>query len=185
MKPPWLPPWLWVGDVATLAFFLVNLLFITYIVDLKQLVIADPNAFKYPVWPLPALVDLVHWYGRNFDPVLMARPMWWKMTIWIDVLFFGPFYAVAIYAYMRGKNWIRLPALVYASTMITNVTIILGEEVAGAHATPHLPLVLALNAPWLLFPLYILYRMGSREQPFGSQPQPFTAKGLTTNVKEG
>lgn len=117
-------------------------------------------------------MDLVHWYGSRFDPVLMARPMWWKMTIWIDLLFFGPFYAVAIYAFLRCRNWIRLPAIVYASVMITNVTIILGEEVAGAYVTSHLPLVVALNLPWLLFPLYLLYRMGLCERPFGSKSPP-------------
>lgn len=111
----------WVNWV-TVGFFLVNLYFIPYIVDLEQLVIADPTNFRYPLWLPAPLVDLVHWYGRNFDPVLMAGPMWWKMTIRIDVLFFGPFYTVA------------------------------------------------LNLPWLLFPLYMIYRMSLRERPFGSAP---------------
>ncbi|MBF6595481.1 MAG: DUF2781 domain-containing protein [Thermaceae bacterium] len=166
MNQPGLPLLYRIGDLSVVGFFLVNLLFITYIVDLEQLVIADPTHFQYPLWPPSALIDLVHWYGSSFDPVLMARPMWWKMTIWIDVLFFGPFYVVAIYAFLSRKNWIRIPAIIYSSVMMTNVTIILGEEVAGAHATPHLPLVLALNAPWLLFPLYILLRMWSHERPF-------------------
>ncbi len=89
------------GDIAILAFFLVNILFITYIVDLEQLVIADPAHFTYPIWPPPAAVDIIHWWGRTFDPVLLARPAWWKVTIWIDALFFGPFYIVAIYAYIK------------------------------------------------------------------------------------
>ena len=37
------------GDIAILAFFLINILFITYIVDLEQLVIADPAHFTYPL----------------------------------------------------------------------------------------------------------------------------------------
>ena len=56
-------PW----DVVFIAFFVVNLGFITYVVDLEQLVIADPADFDYPVWPPPFLVDLVHWWGREFD----------------------------------------------------------------------------------------------------------------------
>ena len=46
------------GDIAILAFFLINILFITYIVDLEQLVIADPAHFTYPLWPpiRPALL---------------------------------------------------------------------------------------------------------------------------------
>src|SRR5262249_23637681 len=39
------------GDLLFIAFFLLNLGFITYIVDLEQLVIANPAHFAYPLWP--------------------------------------------------------------------------------------------------------------------------------------
>ena len=51
------------GDLVFLAYFLLNATFITYVVDLEQLVIADPQDFRYPVGPPAPLVDLVHWYG--------------------------------------------------------------------------------------------------------------------------
>ncbi len=145
---------------------MVNLGFITYIVDLEQLVIADPNSFSYPLWPPGPLVDLVHWWGRTFDPVLLARPAWWKATIWIDALFFGPFYAIAIYAFARGKDWIRIPSVIWASVMLTNVTIILSEEAFGAFKTPQLPMVLLANLGWLVIPLLMLTRMARAEHPF-------------------
>ena len=154
------------GDLAILAFFLVNILFITYIVDIEQLIIADPYHFAYPLWPPAPLVDAIHWWGSTFDPLLMARPVWWKMTIWIDNLFFGPFYLVAIYAFINGKNWIRIPSIVYSSMLLTNVIIILGEEFAGPHASPRFPIVLLANLPWLLFPLYIISRMSRSPTPF-------------------
>lgn len=153
-------------DIAILAFFVVNLLFVTYIIDVEQNVIADPYYFEYPVWPLPFMVDIIHWWGNNFDPVLMARPMWWRMTIWIDSLFFGPFYMIAIYAYIKGREWIRIPSIIYASVMLTNVTIILGEEIGGPYASPQLGWVLLANASWVIFPLFIIYRMWSEEHPF-------------------
>jgi hypothetical protein len=160
-------------DLIILGFFCVNLFFITYIVDLEQLVIADPAHFTYPIWPLPPMVDMVHWWGRTFDPVLLARPVWWKMTIWIDALGFGPFYAVAIYAYSKGKDWIRLPSLLYSAVMLTNVIIILGEEFAGPHATPHFPVVFAANLPWLVFPVLIISRMWPSATPFTrAAPEP-------------
>ena len=58
----------------------------------------------------------------------MARPAFFRMTIWIDVVAFGPFYAFAIYAFIRGREWIRVPALVWSGVMMTNVAIILFEE---------------------------------------------------------
>ena len=153
-------------DIALIVFFCINLFFITYMVDVEQLVIADPSYFQYPVWPPGKIIDLVHWYGKNFDPVLMARPAWWRATIWIDALFFGPFYAVAIYAYIKGKNWIRFGSIVWASVMLTNVTIILFEEINGSHATPELGRVLFANAAWIIFPLLVLYRMWRSVHPF-------------------
>lgn len=30
------------------------------------------------------IVDLVHWDGNRWDPLLMARPAFFRMTIWID-----------------------------------------------------------------------------------------------------
>lgn len=152
-------------DLVFIVFFLLNLGFITYIVDLEQLVIDDPAKFTYPLWPPARLVDLVHWWGHTFDPVLIARPTWWKATIWIDALLFGPFYAVALYAFVKGREWIRLPSVIWASVMLTNVTIILSEETWGTHATPKLGMVLFANASWVLVPLALLARMW-RERPF-------------------
>jgi hypothetical protein len=163
-------PW----DVVFIAFFVVNLGFITYVVDLEQLVIADPAHFEYPVWPPPFLVDLVHWWGREFDPLLLARPAFWRMTIWIDVLFFGPFYAFAIYAFARGRDWIRLPAVFWAGLMTANVLIILIEERYGEWATPEWGVVLAANLPWLLLPAAVVTRMALSPHPF-TEPAPGVA----------
>lgn len=153
-------------DIAILGFFYFNIIFITYLVDMEQLVIGDTSDFEYPLWPPGFIVDLVHWWGINFDPALMARPPWWRATIWIDCLFFGPFYLLAIYAYTKGKEWIRIPSIVYASVMITNVAIILFEEIAGPYASPSLGTVLFANASWIIFPILIIWRMRDEKHPF-------------------
>jgi hypothetical protein len=157
-------------DLIFLGFLLLNATFITYIVDIEQLIIADPNNFSYPIWPPPPLVDLVHWYGSNYDPLLMARPPFWRMTIWIDVIFFGPFYFAAIYAFIRGRNWIRVPALVWSGTMLANVLIILMDERYGVTPAPNFGLVLLANLSWLLFPVLMIVRMW-RDHPF-ERPAP-------------
>jgi hypothetical protein len=152
-------------DFLFLAFFVVNLGFITYIIDLEQIVIADPAHFTYPVWPPAPLIDLVHWYGNHYDPLLMARPPFWRMTIWIDVIAFGPFYAAAIYAFIRGRNWIRVPALVWSGVMLANVLIILMDERYGVTPAPTFGLVVAANALWLLMPVAMVLRL-RRDNPF-------------------
>ncbi len=154
-------------DLALIAFFLFNLLFISYVVDFEQLVIPDASHFTYPFWPPRAAVDVIHWYGQTFDPVLIARPVWWKVTVLLDAVLFGPFYLFAIYAFAKGREWIRIPALLYAAMLFTNVVIILFEEAFGEHPTPQLPVVLALNLPYLLVPIQIVYRMARSPHPFG------------------
>jgi hypothetical protein len=153
-------------DWALLAFFAVNLVFTTYVVSLEQVVIADPAAFTPPLWPPPPLVALVHWWERSFDPLLWARPAWYRATIWLDVLVFGPFYVAAIVAFVRGRDWIRIPAVVWGSILFTNVFIILFDELLGAHATPAPLVVVGANLPWLLMPFVVGWRVLRSPHPF-------------------
>ena len=37
-------------DYLFIGYWVLNLSFITYIVDIEQLVIADPSNFEYPLW---------------------------------------------------------------------------------------------------------------------------------------
>src|SRR5262245_43666421 len=166
-------------DLLFIAFCVINLGLITYIIDLEQLVIADPTHFTYPAWPPAPMIDLVHWYGSHYDPLLMARPPFWRMTIWIDVIFFGPFYAFALYAFIRGRDWIRVPALVWSGTMMANVLIILMDEITGVTPTPNVPFVLAVNAPWLLMPFGMILRM-LRDKPFTRPAAPAPAAATPT-----
>jgi hypothetical protein len=159
-------------DWFFVAFFAVNATVITYIIDLEQIVVRDPNNFDNPPWPPSGAISLVHWWGDNFDPLLMARPPFWQMTIWIDLIFFGPFYLFALYAFIRGRNWIRVPALVWSGTMLANVLIILMDERYGVTPAPNFPVVLAANAAWLLTPFLMIWRM-RRDNPFPSaEPEP-------------
>ncbi len=153
-------------DVVFVAFFLVNLCFITYIWDFECLSIANPYHFHYPVWPPKPFVDLIHWYGRKYDPLLMARPAFWRVTMWNDLVLFGPFYAAAIYAFVRGRDWIRIPAVLWAGMMSTNLAVILLEEWHGQYRTSHLGFILALNAPWYLLPIVVTLRVGLSPHPF-------------------
>lgn len=70
----------------------------------------------------------MHGWERSFDPLLLARPAWYRATIWLDVLAFDPFHAAAIYAFARGREWIRLPSVISASMHFTKVFIILFDE---------------------------------------------------------
>jgi hypothetical protein len=152
-------------DIALLGFFAINLLLVTYVISLEQIVIDTPFAYAPPLWPPQPLLTVIHWWEKTFDPLLWARPAWYRATIWLDVLVFGPFYAVALYAFGRGRDWIRIPSIIWASIMFTNVFIILFDELGGAHASPHPVVVVMANAAWLLAPFVVGWRV-RKQHPF-------------------
>jgi hypothetical protein len=153
-------------DIALVVFFAVNLVFTTYVVSFEQIAVADPFHDPAPLWPPGPLLGLVRWWETSFDPLLLARPAWYRATIWLDVLVFGPFYAVAIWAFARGRDWIRLPSVIWAAMLFTNVFIILFDELKGIHATPAPAIVVAANAAWLVVPVIVVWRMARSEHPF-------------------
>ncbi len=158
-------------DIIILGYLLFNFLFVSYIISLEQIIIPNPvtlnpSNFTYPAWPPQIFIDMVHWWEGHFDPLLLARPVWYKTTIWIDVLLFGPFTLAAAYAFIRRRNWIRLPAIIYSSIMFTNVTIILSEEIWGPHAAANPAIPVLANAAWFIFPFIIIARMWKNDHPF-------------------
>jgi hypothetical protein len=155
-------PW----DLALVVFFVINLFFTTYVVSLEQVVIDDIHRFTPPLWPPERLLALVHWWERSFDPLLIARPAWYRATIWLDVLVFGPFYAAAIWAYVKGREWIRIPSIIWGTMLFTNVFIILGDELRGIHAAPVPAIVVGANAPWMIVPILVIARMWLQPHPF-------------------
>jgi hypothetical protein len=155
-------PW----DLALVVFFIVNLFFTTYVVSLEQVVIDDIHRFTPPLWPPERLLALVHWWEKSFDPLLIARPAWYRATIWLDVLAFGPFYAAAIWAYVKGREWIRIPSIIWGTMLFTNVFIILGDELRGIHAAPFPAIVVGANAPWMIVPILVVARMWLDPHPF-------------------
>jgi hypothetical protein len=155
-------------DLGLLGFFAFNLLFVTYVISLEQIAIRDPASGSLPWWPPQQAIALVHWWERTYDPLLWARPAWYRATIWIDVLLFGPFYAAAIFAYARGREWIRTPSILWAGLMFANVTIIIFDELGGMYASPHPWVVVGANASWLLVPIAVVWRM-ARPHPFSEE----------------
>ncbi len=130
----------------------------------------------YPAWPPSQAVDIIRWYGCNFDPPLIARAAWWRATIWSDSLLFGPFYAWAVWAYWVGNKAARLPTVAWACVIMTNVFVIMMEELDGSTSTAFPVLVSALNAPWFFVPLAAAVRMAVQDNPFGaSKPATKTA----------
>ncbi len=161
-------------DITLLVFFFINIIFICYMFDIEQLVVSGVDHTTnwplapgdYPIWPPKFIVDLNHFVGQ-FDHALLHRDPWWRAAIWIDVILFGPFYITAIYAFIRGKNWIRIPSIMWATMMLTNVTIIFIVEFTDPKYAGGQPLpIIAANLLWILMPILLIIRMVLYPQTF-------------------
>lgn len=135
-----------------------------------------------------AVYDL---YAVNNDPLLIANPAWMRAMCFLSAFVFGPFYIVLVYSFVKGKNWVRPFALVYAGMIIESMIVILyveftgeahlfaqmcqggvktAEELAKTGLNQDLRVqdavkFLAYNLPYKIVPLLLAVRMRS-ENPF-------------------
>jgi len=110
-------------------------------------------------------------YAYGCDPLFMNPPVWMRIVTGLSALVYGPFYLVLVYAFIKGKNWIHVPAIMYgtAISVITGV-IVFGVEFFGEpewrcqNPAKFLP----YNLPYVLVPILLIIRM--------REAQPFTRK---------
>lgn len=112
-----------------------------------------------------------YWYAVDADPLFMHPPVWMRFVTGLSTFVYGPFYLVLAYCLVKGKNWIQLPAVIYA-TMISSITgvIVFGVEFFGEpeFRTQNAFKFLSFNLPYVLMPILLLVRM--------RKPMPFTRK---------
>ena len=91
-----------------------------------------------------------------------------RLVTGLSAFVYGPFYLLLAWALVKGKNWIQVPAIIYA-TMISTITgvVVFGVEFFGEPEFRVLNVgkFLPLNLPYVLIPLLLLIRM-RKELPF-------------------
>ncbi|KAF7244362.1 Sigma intracellular receptor 2 [Varanus komodoensis] len=134
---------------------------VTLLVDLQAL---RPGAHPR------ALTEWLTWYTNAFkDPLMADPPAWFRSFIYCEVFLQLPFFPVAAYAFWKGNcQWIRTPAIIYATHVATTLLPILSHFLftdfsKSKHPGPetlHERLTLsAIYLPYLLIPLLMLSSM--------------------------
>jgi len=109
-----------------------------------------------------------YWYASSFDPIFLDTPLWLRIMCTIDAYVFGPFYLVLVYAFTRGKNWIRVPALLYGAAILYSTAVYFGYEFLHEtnRAEANLLAVFLVNVPYTVVPLLLMWRV-RKPEPFG------------------
>jgi hypothetical protein len=105
------------------------------------------------------------WYGRTLDPLFLANPQWLRVMSGISAFVFGPSYVVMAWAFWRGVDAVRGPALTWAVMILYSMVVHLWMEFFGEHPSPRPLVLIAVYLPYAVVPLLVAWRL--REQrPF-------------------
>jgi len=108
------------------------------------------------------------WYGELAqDYYFLADHDYLRINTGISGMVYGPFYLLLVFAFIKGKNWIRIPAFIYVGAMMHGMTeFVIGEYWLGP--PPGRPIIFwAFNGPYGVIPLLLAYRM-RKPNPFGT-----------------
>lgn len=93
-------------------------------------------------------------------------PVWFASFGVCEVFVQLPFFFMALYAFIAGKNWIRIPAIIYASHVMTTLVPIMAAFLFDKEYLNHNPTLLATYAVYFVIPLLLLLNMVAYEKPF-------------------
>jgi hypothetical protein len=117
------------------------------------------------VYPPKFLTNLYFKWARTVDPLLYNNPMWWQVMEWVNLLVLAPFSLFAIVGFLRGWNWMRMPAIITSSFTFYSLLLCIGCALYGETPTPDSMMFVAIYVPYLIFPALVVMRMWS-EKPF-------------------
>jgi hypothetical protein len=104
-------------------------------------------------------------YAAGTDPLLLHPPISLEIQTFVSAFVFGPFYLVLVYAFATGRDWVRMPAVVYVAAMVYGMVVFLGTEFLGGMPPTNLAKFFGFNLPYLVMPLLLGIRMRGRH-PF-------------------
>ena len=146
-------------DLLLIAFFSISVLY-GFLWSLPQ-GLGVPVAPDSPWPPLRALHD----WAVRIEPAHLDPSANLIASCLLDGFVHAPFLVVLIYALVTGRSWIRIPALLYVGSSLTNMSLYFYDTFFGAHPPLDLAVYIPMNLPWLVMPLLLAWRMRSPE-PF-------------------
>ena len=122
-----------------------------------------------PTFGWTAVKDAIALTYADCDPLFVLMPPFLRVAATVSGFVWGPLYLYFIWGFVRGRNGIRFAAIFYSGALTLAMAMIFAEElwspVAG-WASPQPAKFIAYNAPYLIVPILLGWRMRS-PFPFG------------------
>jgi hypothetical protein len=106
-----------------------------------------------------------YFYARKWDPLFLSPPVYLRVMTGIDEWVYGPMHLVLVYAFVRRRGWIRLPALLYCGAIIYSTLVYFLTEFVSEGHRANLVMVTVVNLPYTIVPCLLAWRM-RRPDPF-------------------
>lgn len=147
--------------------FFRTLFLIYFISHIPITLLIDMQAVFGAVYPT-ALRDIITWYGKSFNDVLMSHPpIWFKSFIVAETFLQLPFFFFAIWGLVNKNNIIRIPGIIYGAHVATTVWTILCEFQFHDSITPRQKLILSLiYMPYFAVPLLFTMVLAWNPRPW-------------------
>lgn len=119
-------------------------------------------------------------WGETVEPQFKINPSWARiMNVW-NLFIHVPFYLIAIYAFITGRDWIRYPTAVCMTTVMYSTFVIMGNNIISPPYPIDLGTYYGSYIPFLVIPLLIIIRVaisGFDQDPiFKSKAKSSTSK---------
>lgn len=96
-----------------------------------------------------------NWIDTQGDFLFDTKPLWFKATVSAELLFQAPMCAYLAYAWIRRRQSVRLPSIVYSVHVLTTMVPIMAELTFDPRPTAVCKLVYGV---WVLLPALLLIR---------------------------
>ena len=88
------------------------------------------------------------------DTLLCVNPVWFRTMCFLPVFVYLPFYFVGIYAFIFGKEWIRLPVYTWALLLSASLVVMTAEQKWGEYKSHNFdslfwPYIAYIIIPWI------------------------------------
>merc|ERR1712188_299163 len=101
----------------------VDVFFFFFVTHIPTSLLVDAQCALPSTWFPKHATQLLEFHLETFnDPLMGTCPGWLQLVIWCEILLQVPFFFAAIYAFIHGCKWIRVPAIMYGVHTCTTLS---------------------------------------------------------------